>query len=155
MAMANSVELRVPYLDHRIIEYMATVPSRFKIRGLNEKYLLKKVFNDLLPQRIINRPKNPYRAPIKNSFINNKFLDMDLILSSKKISQAGVFDPDKVNLLLKKARKAETLSELDNMALAGIISTQFLYEDFINFKKLNVPSDYNFNMLIDKRNILN
>ena len=49
MAMANSVELRVPYLDHRIIEYMATVPSRFKIRGLNEKYLLKKVFNDLLP----------------------------------------------------------------------------------------------------------
>lgn len=155
MAMANSVELRVPYLDHRIIEYMATVPSRFKIRGLNEKYLLKKVFNDLLPQRIINRPKNPYRAPIKNSFINNKFLNMDLILSSGKIYQAGVFDPDKVNLLLKKAQRTEALSELDNMALAGIISTQFLYEDFINYKRLNVPSDYNFNMLIDKRNILN
>ena len=91
MAMANSVELRVPYLDHRIIEYMATVPSRFKIRGLNEKYLLKKVFNDLLPQKIVNRPKNPYRAPIRNSFLNNKSLDLKTILSEKEISHMQVF----------------------------------------------------------------
>ena len=93
MAMANSVELRVPYLDHRIIEYMATVPSRFKIRGLNEKYLLKKVFNELLPQRIVNRPKNPYRAPIRNSFLNNNSLDLKTILSEKEIAGAGVFNP--------------------------------------------------------------
>jgi len=155
MAMANSVELRVPYLDHRVIEYMATVPSRFKIRGLNEKYLLKKVFKDLLPERIINRPKNPYRAPIKNSFINNTFLDLNSVLSSKEISLAGIFDPDKVNLLLKKALKSETLSELDNMALAGIVSTQFLNKHFINHKKLDVPSDYNFKTFIDRRSILN
>ncbi|HCY74487.1 MAG TPA: asparagine synthase (glutamine-hydrolyzing) [Ignavibacteriales bacterium] len=155
MAMANSVELRVPYLDHRIIEYMATVPSRFKIRGLNEKYLLKKVFKEFLPERIVNRPKNPYRAPIKNSFINNKFLDLNSILSEKEISHSGIFDSNKVNLLLKKALKAETLSELDNMALAGIISTQFLHNDFINYKRLNVPDDYRFNTFIDKRNISN
>ena len=152
MAMANSVELRVPYLDHRIIEYMATVPSRFKIRGLNEKYLLKKVFNDLLPQRIVNRPKNPYRAPIRNSFLNNKSLDLKSILSEKEISNTGVFDPGKVNLLMKKAERTEALSELDNMALAGIISTQFLYNDFINNKKLNVPDNYRFNSFTDKRN---
>jgi asparagine synthase (glutamine-hydrolysing) len=155
MAMANSVELRVPYLDHRIIEYMATVPSRFKIRGLNEKYLLKKVFNDLLPQRIVNRPKNPYRAPIRNSFLNNKSLDLKTILSEKEVSYAGVFDPDKVNLLMKKAERVETLSELDNMALAGIISTQFLHNDFINHKKLDVPDNYRFNTFIDKRNQIN
>jgi len=155
MAMANSVELRVPYLDHRIIEYMSTVPSRFKIRGLNEKYLLKKVFNELLPQKIVNRPKNPYRAPIRNSFINNKSLDLKTILSEKEIGNAGVFDPDKVNLLMKKAERTEALSELDNMALAGIISTQFLYNDFINHKKLNVPDNYRFNTFIDKRNQIN
>lgn len=155
MAMANSVELRVPYLDHRIIEYMATVPSRFKIRGLNEKYLLKKVFNELLPQRIVNRPKNPYRAPIRNSFLNNKSLDLKTVLSEKEISFAGVFNSDKVNLLMKKAERTETLSELDNMALAGIISTQFLHNDFINHKKLNVPDYYKFNTFIDKRNQIN
>lgn len=155
MAMANSVELRVPYLDHRIIEYMATVPSRFKIRGLNEKYLLKKVFNDLLPSKITNRPKNPYRAPIRNSFLSNKSLDLKTVLSEKEISNAGVFDFDKVNLLMKKAERTEALSELDNMALAGIISTQFLHHDFINHKKLNVPDNYRFNTFIDKRNQIN
>ncbi len=153
MSMANSVELRVPYLDHRIIEYMATVPSRFKIRGLNEKYLLKKVFKDLLPQQIVYRAKNPYRAPIRNSFFNNKFLELQSLLSEKQIDDAGVFDSEKVNMLLKKAERTETLSELDNMALAGIISTQFLHNHFINYKRVNVPADYIFNTFIDKRNL--
>ena len=155
MAMANSVELRVPYLDHRIIEYMATVPSRFKIRGLNEKYLLKKVFKDLLPSQIVNRAKNPYRAPIRNSFFNNRFLDINSILSEKEISEAGVFNPAKVKMLISKVERTENLSELDNMALAGIISTQFLHNDFINYKKLNVPDNYRFNTFIDKRNQIN
>lgn len=152
MAMANSVELRVPYLDHRIIEYMETVPSRFKIRGLNEKYLLKKVFNNLLPSKIVNRAKNPYRAPIRNSFFNNKFLDINSVLSEKEISEAGVFNPAKVKMLIGKVERTENLSELDNMALAGIISTQFLHNDFVKYKRLNVPADYTFNTFIDKRN---
>ena len=58
-------------------------------------------------------------------------------------------------MLLKKADKTEKLSELDNMALAGIISTQFLHNDFIKYKKLNVPADYKFNTFIDKRNQIN
>lgn len=151
MAMANSVELRVPYLDHRIIEYMATVPSRFKIRGLNEKYLLKKVFADMLPKEIIYRPKNPYRAPIRNSFVNNKYLDLESIFSENEILSAGIFDPNKVRLLHNKSLKAETLSELDNMALAAITSTQFLDKTFVNYKKINVPQDLTFNTFIDKR----
>jgi len=155
MAMANSVELRVPYLDHRIIEYMATVPSEFKIRGLNEKYLLKKVFKDLLPKEIVYRPKNPYRAPIRNSFLNNKYLDIKSILSEKAIQEAGVFNTTKVKLLVQKAERSQSVSELDNMAIAGIISTQFLHHHFIDYKKLNVPLDYSFNSFIDKRNQIN
>ncbi len=151
MAMANSVELRVPYLDHRIIEYMATVPSRFKIRGLNEKYLLKKVFADILPKEIIYRPKNPYRAPIRNSFMNNRYFDIYFILSKEEITKAGIFDNDKVNLLIQKAENNQTLSELDNMALAGIISTQLLHNHFVNYKKLRMPENFRFNILIDNR----
>jgi asparagine synthase (glutamine-hydrolysing) len=113
------------------------------------------VFKDLLPSQIVNRPKNPYRAPIRNSFINNKFLDIKSLLSKKEIDEAGIFNHSKVNLLLKKAGKSESLSELDNMALAGIISTQFLHNDFIKYKSLNVPSDYTFNTFIDKRNQIN
>jgi asparagine synthase (glutamine-hydrolysing) len=151
MAMANSVEIRVPYLDHRLIEFMATVPSIYKIRALNEKYLLKKVFKNLLPKEIVHRPKNPYRAPIRNSFFNNKSFDLNSILSVQSIRNAGVFDPIKVKLLIQKAEKSQSLSELDNMALAGIISTQFLHDHFINYKKLEVPEDYSFNLFVDKR----
>ena len=155
MAMANSVELRVPYLDHRIIEYMATVPSIFKIRGLNEKYLLKKVFGDLLPKEIVFRPKNPYRAPIRNSFFNNMSFDLHSVLSKKEINDAGIFNPAKVKLLIQKAERSQSLSELDNMAVAGIISTQFLHNHFINYKKINVPKEYSFNTFIDTRNQIN
>lgn len=155
MAMANSVELRVPYLDHRIIDYMATVPARFKIRGLNEKYLLKKVFKDLLPSQITNRPKNPYRAPIRNSLINNSSFDIKSLLSKTDINTAGVFDHDKVELLLKKAERLDNLSELDNMALAGISSTQILYEHYLKKQKTIVPDSYTFNTFIDRRNYNN
>jgi asparagine synthase (glutamine-hydrolysing) len=152
MAMANSIELRVPYLDHRIIEYMATIPSTFKIRGLNEKYLLKKVYQDLLPKEIVYRPKNPYRAPIRDSFFNNKSFDLNSVLSEKEINKAGVFNYTKVKLLIQKAERSQTLSELDNMAIAGIISTQLLHNHFINYKKLNVPTNYSFDTFVDKRN---
>ncbi|MBK9097286.1 MAG: asparagine synthase (glutamine-hydrolyzing) [bacterium] len=152
MAMANSVELRVPYLDHRIIEYMATVPSIYKIRGLNEKYLLKTVFKKILPKEIVYRPKNPYRAPIRNSFFNNKFIDIKSLLSEKEILEAGIFNPAKVKLLTQKAEKSQSLSELDNMAIAGILSTQILHNHFVDYKKLKLPSNYSFSTFIDKRN---
>ena len=151
MAMGNSVELRVPYLDHRLIEYMSSVPAKYKIFGLNEKYILKKVFKDLLPKEILYRAKNPYRAPIRNSFFaDNNFFAED-ILSDEKLIDAGVFNPSKVKMLLQKAKKSHSLSELDNMALAGIISTQLLYDHFIAAKKLLSTDNYNFKLFFDKR----
>lgn len=151
MAMGNSVELRVPYLDHRLIEFMSTVPAKYKILGLNEKFILKKVFGDLLPKEILYRAKNPYRAPIRNSFLNNKSFDIEDVLSENNLTKASVFDASKVNLLLQKARKSNSLSELDNMALAGIISTQLLFENFIAKSNHSVPENFSFKLLIDKR----
>jgi asparagine synthase (glutamine-hydrolysing) len=152
MAMGNSVELRVPYLDHRIIEFMTRVPSVWKIFGLNEKYILKKVFNEYLPKEILYRAKNPYRAPIRNSFIANNNFPIEDILNEVNISDAGVFNSSKVKMLLQKAKKSESLSELDNMALAGIISTQILHEQFVKNSKLKLPSNYQFKTFYDFRN---
>jgi len=77
-----------------------------------------------------------------------------IVPNRKKI--AVLIDPDKhsddsLKKLIQKAEKSQSLSELDNMAIAGIISTQFLHNHFINYKKLNVPSDYTFNLFIDRR----
>lgn len=151
MAMGNSVELRVPYLDHRLIDFMATVPSAYKIFGLNEKYILKKLFKEYLPKEILYRAKNPYRAPIRNSFIANNNFPIEDILDEVKIFEAGVFNSSKVKMLLQKAKKSESLSELDNMALAGIISTQLLYNHFLSQKRNAVPAKYGFKIFIDKR----
>ena len=72
MAMANSVEGRYPFLDYRVIEFCNKLPADFKLNGLNEKYLLKKLMKNKIPESIIRRSKQPYRAPIKNAFTLDK-----------------------------------------------------------------------------------
>jgi len=128
MAMAHSVELRVPYLDHRIIEFMARVPAKYKIRGMNEKYLLKKVFDPRLPHSIVHREKNPFRAPISQSFRNGK---SNHYLVPKQIESTGIFDSEKVHTLLEKANSGASLSETDNMALTTVLSTQIIDQMFV------------------------
>jgi len=155
MAMANSLEIRVPYLDRRIIEYMCKIPSKWKILGLNEKHTLKKVFKGILPDEIIKRPKYPYRAPIKNSLIKDR-ADEHLreMLSENYIKKAGLFDAKKVNLLLAKMQKKEQASEIDNMALAGILSSQIIYNRFIDDFPNKQVDFKKPDLLIDRRSLL-
>ena len=68
VSMANSVEGRLPYLDHRVIERVNALSARYKLRGLREKVLLRKALAGLVPQRILARVKQPYRAPDCRSF---------------------------------------------------------------------------------------
>ena len=63
MAMAHSVEGRYPFLDYRVVEFAAKLPSNMKMKVLNQKYLLKRAFAGLIPESITRRPKQPYRAP--------------------------------------------------------------------------------------------
>ncbi|MEQ1516150.1 MAG: asparagine synthase (glutamine-hydrolyzing), partial [Usitatibacteraceae bacterium] len=68
VAMANSVEGRFPFLDHRVIEFANKLPPQLKLHGLTEKYLLKKSMAGLLPESVRKRTKQPYRAPDSQSF---------------------------------------------------------------------------------------
>ena len=70
MAMANSVEGRYPFLDYRVIEFCSSLPSDYKLNGLNEKYLLKKLLKNRIPEKILKRPKQAYRAPIRSVFLD-------------------------------------------------------------------------------------
>lgn len=128
VAMANSLEIRVPFLDHRLIEFMAKVPARWKIRGLDEKHILKRAFADLLPEAIVNRPKTPYRAPIHTGLMDERSTD---ILTDNRLASTNVFDPLQVQKLLAKIQQAQYPSEVDDMGLAGMISTQSACELFM------------------------
>ncbi len=134
MAMANSVEGRYPFLDHRVVEFAFKVPPRFRLNGLEEKFLLKQAAKNVIPRKLIERPKQPYRAPISSCFWGDTpFGYVKEMLSERAIRQAGYFDPVKVSRLAAKCRKQEgqLLSERENMALVGILSTQLVDHMFI------------------------
>jgi len=133
VAMAHSVEIRLPYLDPRVMEFMGRVPAKYKIFGLNEKYILKKSFNGILPRDIVKRAKHPYRAPITQSLLKGKAAEYTLeMLSERAIKNAGLFDTKKVTNLLRKLKTADAASEIDSMAFVGILSSQILYNQFID-----------------------
>lgn len=134
VGMGNSIELRVPFLDHRVIEFAAKLPAHWKLKGLNEKYILKETFKELVPDSIRQRDKQPYRAPIKESFWTDEpgsYVSEQL--SETAIKAAGYFSPGKVSLLTKKfARKAnQAANEVQNMALIGILTTQLLHQQYL------------------------
>jgi asparagine synthase (glutamine-hydrolysing) len=132
VAMANSVEGRFPFLDHRMVEFCNRLPSKLKLRGLTEKYLLKKLGAKWLPPEIVDRPKRPYRSPIQKSFFNDRSQDyVNEILSPESIRKTGLFDVGAVSQLVKKIRGGASLGETDDMALVGIISTQLLHRQFV------------------------
>jgi asparagine synthase (glutamine-hydrolysing) len=133
VAMAHSVEGRFPFLDHRVVEFCNQLPPHFKLRGLDEKHLLKRAVRDLLPEAIWRRPKRPYRAPIHRSFFpNGQPLDwVGEVLSPAQLQAAGCFEPQAVGGLLKKLDRLGSLSETDDMALAGLLSTQLVYRQFV------------------------
>jgi asparagine synthase (glutamine-hydrolysing) len=138
MAMAHSVEGRFPFLDHRVIEFGNRLPPSLKINGLTEKYLLKKISREWLPTEIRDRPKQPYRAPIHRAFFNDSPPDyVEELLSNSAIEQSGYFNPRAVAQLVAKLKRGQPLGETDDMALAGIISTQL-----VDFQFMSNPRSY-------------
>ena len=135
MAMAHAVEGRFPFLDYRVVEFATQVPPCYRLRGLKDKFILRKAATDWIPADLANRPKQPYRAPISRCFFGDSPLEYaEDLLSEGRLREKGYFHPGKVSRLVDKIRKQEghLLSERENMALIGILSTQLLDELFIS-----------------------
>ncbi len=150
MAMAHSLEIRLPFLDYRLIEFMSKVPPRWKVLGLNEKHLLKKIFQNRLPADIVKRNKHPYRAPIAQTLLTHATDDIREALSDAAVKNAGIFDTSKVTRLVNKLQRTQTPGEIDAMALSGIVSTQLLYQQFIQ-QSIEIGPIEQPDLLIDKR----
>ncbi len=130
--MAHSVEGRFPFLDVRVMEFCNRLPAHLKLRGLTEKYLLKKLARQWLPDEIWRRHKQPYRAPIHRSFFNEDTQDyVRELLSPTWIEKTGYFKADAVQQMVEKVSRGGRLSETDDMALAGILSTQLVHQSFV------------------------
>lgn len=133
VSMAHSLEGRFPFLDHRVVEFCAALPLHYKMKGLNEKYLLKESMKKFVPERIAKRTKQPYLSPDSKSFFRGgKAVDyVAEVLSESCIANFGYFNPASVRHLFNKCRKGGAIGFRDNMAFVGILSTQLLHKEFI------------------------
>ncbi|MFA5514984.1 MAG: asparagine synthase (glutamine-hydrolyzing) [Desulfuromonadales bacterium] len=139
VGMAHSVEMRMPFLDHRLIEFGMRLPAHWKIRGMNEKYILKRAFGDMIPAEIVSRPKQPYRAPIHTVILSGRHDYVREMLSEAALLRSGLFDAAKVPYLLKRLSSGKNGCEFQNMALIGILSTQILHQRFVADFPLSIP----------------
>ncbi|GAB3816818.1 asparagine synthase (glutamine-hydrolyzing) [Tessaracoccus terricola] len=134
MLMANSVEGRFPFLDRDVVEFANALPARHKLFGLEEKFLLRHAFSDLVPDEIRNRAKQPYRAPDAASFFADGSSPewLDDVLSPSALLASGLFDARQVEGLVAKARnRSRTFGNTDNMRIVGVVSTQLIHQQFI------------------------
>jgi len=131
MMAANSVEGRFPFLDHRVVEFCSQLPPSFKLRGLKEKRILKQSAQGLLPAEIWQRHKRPYRAPIRSAFFTRPLDYVESLLAPEAIQANGIFNPKAIERLTCKCQGSTRVSESDDMALVGVLSTQFLYHLFV------------------------
>lgn len=133
MAMAHSVEGRYPFLDYRVFELVRRMPPDLRMRGLCEKFILKKAFEGKLPERIVGRVKNPYRAPDALCFLtsdgNGAFAES---LSLESVRRHGLFKPEAIDRLLQRLRNSPERSARDNMAAVIAYSSHLFQDMFVD-----------------------
>jgi asparagine synthase (glutamine-hydrolysing) len=103
MSMANSLEVRSPFLDHRVVEFALSLPDRYKIKGTMGKRIVQDAFRNVLPAEIYDRPKKGFEVPLLSWFrgswrnrIEKEYLSDELIIAQ------GLFQPDSVRSLKDK-----------------------------------------------------
>lgn len=103
MSMANSLEVRVPFLDHKLVDFSLQLPVSFKISGKNRKRILKDTFADLLPPEILNRGKKGFEVPLLKWFRNElKPAIENIYLEDNFIREQKIFNPAYISQLKKQ-----------------------------------------------------
>ena len=145
MLMAHSVEGRFPFLDKEVVELANSLPSRYKLRVLDEKHVLKRIAEGLVPDEIIARRKQPYRAPDALSFVGASTEDyVEEMMDERAVAHAGIFEPRAVAQLWKKCKsraQSGQYSNADNMAVVGILSTQLLHHQYVHNRPASSVTD--------------
>ena len=102
MSMATSLEARVPLLDHRIVEFIAGLPSAYKMNSYDKKVIFKHAISEYLPESILQRPKDGFGAPINSWMQRGRFKEISLeLLEHGELMKAGIIHKRTINRLCK------------------------------------------------------
>jgi asparagine synthase (glutamine-hydrolysing) len=104
MSMAASIESRVPFLDHRFVEFAAAIPGRLKVRGWRTKAVLREALRDLVPREILTRPKMGFPVPV-GRWLRGRFWPLveELVLGREALGR-GLFEPAELRRLAEAHR---------------------------------------------------
>jgi asparagine synthase (glutamine-hydrolysing) len=129
MSMAHSLEVRVPFLDHELLEFAARIPAQYKLRKMEKKFVLRRAVRDLLPESFFQRRKMGFSPPMTVWFRGDLRSYVEDTLSERAIRDAGVFQYKAVRRLLDDhfARRAN----YDNQIWALIVFVLW-YADYID-----------------------
>lgn len=143
IAMNASVETRYPFLDEDVIAFCAQIAPSYKLRGLTEKWLLRRVAANVLPEAIARRPKTMFRATRSGTFLgDHRPAWVDQLLSPESLRTTGHFDPDAVaraRRLVAKPMITPARSFFD-LALTGVIATQLWHHQFCGGQLAELPT---------------
>jgi asparagine synthase (glutamine-hydrolysing) len=97
MSMANGLEVRVPFLDHTVVDYLSGLPGDFKANGDKRKIILRETFGSLLPPEILTRPKHGFEVPLRKWFQHElRSLIQDDLLSDEFVRSQQIFNPEEI-----------------------------------------------------------
>ena len=99
--MANSLELRVPLLDHKVLEFAASLPAEYKVRGKETKRILKAAFAEELPAEVLNRKKAGFPVPYEMWLRRDLKKEVADVLLSKRAAERGYFRPREMARMLE------------------------------------------------------
>jgi len=127
-SMAHGIEVRVPFLDVRLVEMAQRIPWRLKTKGMQEKWILKRALAKRLPAIILKRRKTGFGAPVRSWLAQGPFRSMvDDVLSSRRFQERGLFDAAAVRTLLRDS----TAERRDGAYLVfAIVMVEFWMQQF-------------------------
>jgi asparagine synthase (glutamine-hydrolysing) len=111
MSMAASIESRVPFLDHKLVEFTATLPERMKLRGLTTKYILRESMKGILPDAILTRSKMGFPVPL-GAWFRGPFRGLvDEYVLGERTRARGIFDRSYLQQLVNEHQAGANHSE--------------------------------------------
>lgn len=103
MSMANSLEVRVPFLDYQVVNFLFSLPDDYKITNSIRKRILQDTFRDVLPEKLYNRPKKGFEVPLLKWFRKEmKSLIVEDLLSERNITEQGIFNYSEIEKLKRQ-----------------------------------------------------
>jgi asparagine synthase (glutamine-hydrolysing) len=108
MSMATSIESRVPFLDHKLVEFAATMPDEWKLSGWTTKRVLREAMKGVLPQSILSRPKMGFPVPFARWTTEQWSGPIREVLLDRRTRERGIIDPDATNRLLRDHASGQT-----------------------------------------------